>query len=111
MQRILQLLLAPGRCLSQTEIFHCSSQGGFRRQLSVSCSALNFCVCDSECCKGNAKSYFFPNPSMISDTRGLQRSARIAENIVGCSAGEQQLPEDIAKSGPGSEAADASAAV
>jgi len=42
---------------------------------------------------------------VISDTCGPQRSARAAENLVECSAGDRRLPEDIAKSGPGSEAA------
>ena len=52
--------------------------------------------------RGMQKAIFFPKS--FGDLTN-QRSARTAENIVDCSAGEQQLPEDIAKSGPGSEAA------
>lgn len=55
--------------------------------------------------RGVQKAIFPPNSLVISDTCSLQRSVRTADNIVGCSTGEQQLPEDIAKSGPGSEAA------
>lgn len=49
--------------------------------------------------------FFPPNPLVISDTRGFQTSARTAENVAGCSTGEQQPPEDIANPGPGSDAA------
>lgn len=55
--------------------------------------------------RGMQKAIFSLDPSVISDTYGLQRSARTPESIVDCSAGEQQLSEGIAKSGPGSEAA------
>lgn len=106
MQRILQLLLVPGRCLSQTEILCCSSQGGFRRQLSVSHSALNFCVCDSECRERNAKSYFFPQILWWSQIhvafRDLWEQLR---TLWAAAPGSSSFLRILGKSGPGSEAA------
>lgn len=49
-------LLVPGRCLSQTEIPSCSSQGAFGRQLLVSCGAFHLCCV----ILNSAKSWVFP---------------------------------------------------